>query len=292
MLILVAINPRSGGGKGKVNGGKVRAHLQGSHHEVVYVEESSLISTLKEIEKHTSNRDFQVLVCVGGDGFIHDLIPVCIASKLELLVIPAGTGNDFSRTNGTHGTHYKKLLESLDHSVSHSVNLGSISYESGNTSFVQILSTGFDATVNERANNFKLIRGKFKYVVAVLLEVWKFKAIDFQVRIDEENISSKAMLVCVANGNSYGGGMKVVPHAKHDDGILDVMVLEQMSPIRLLFVFPKVFMGKHVNHPKLRFYSGKKIRISGDTWAFADGEKISHLPIEISISADNLLVYK
>jgi diacylglycerol kinase (ATP) len=100
------------------------------------------------------------------------------------------------------------------------------------------------------------------------------------------------MLVCVANGNSYGAGMKIAPSAKNDDGTLEVMVVDHVSPFRLLMVFPRVFIGTHVNHPKVHFYSGSKISISGDTWAFADGEKISHLPVEVTISDMKLQVYR
>jgi diacylglycerol kinase (ATP) len=154
------------------------------------------------------------------------------------------------------------------------------------------LSTGFDSVVNERANNFKAIRGSIKYVIAVLLEVWKFKAVNFTLRIDGQEITQEAMLICIANGNSYGAGMKIVPHARHDDGLLDVMVVDRVNPLRLLLVFPRVFFGTHSKHPKVHFYSGKEIEILGATNAYADGERISQLPIKISISEKVLQVYK
>lgn len=291
MKILVVINPRSGGGRGKEMGGKVRSYLQISSHQNKFIEETSLGATLKNLDSALTVERFEILICVGGDGFIHDILPICVAYGLKLLVIPAGTGNDFCRTMGSNEVDFKKLLESPDRSSARAIDLGSIAHAGGETSFVQILSTGFDAVVNERANNFKLIRGKLKYVVAVLLEIWRFKALDFKVVVDQEEISCKAMLVCIANGNSYGGGMKVVPHARNDDGILDVMILEKLNRLSLLLVFPKVFSGKHVSHPKLRFYSGRRIQIAGDTWAYADGERISALPIEVSLSPNKLLVY-
>jgi len=98
-------------------------------------------------------------------------------------------------------------------------------------------------------------------------------------------------LVCVANGKSYGGGMKVVPQAQNDDGLLNVMVVDRVNPLRLLAVFPRVFFGTHINHPKVHFYSGAKIQIFGETQAFADGEKIGQLPIEISLADRGIKVY-
>ncbi len=290
--VLVAINPSSGGGKGKVVGEKVRRYLTQTLHSVSVVQESSRLKTLERLNFELNDTHFDVLVCVGGDGFVHDVLPICITYQLALMVIPAGTGNDFARTIGVHKMKYADLLDYLGKSAPSLINVGSIRHPGGESPFVQILSTGFDATVNERANNFRKIRGKVKYVIAVLIKVWKFKAIDFLVTIDEAEIVGKAMLVCVANGNSYGAGIKVIPFAKHDDGVLDVMILDEMNPIRLLLVFPKVFFGKHVGHPKLNFYSGKSVKIVGQTWAFADGEKISHLPVEVSLSTQDLLVYK
>ncbi len=99
------------------------------------------------------------------------------------------------------------------------------------------------------------------------------------------------MLVCVANGASYGGGMRIVPHAKRNDQLLDVMVVDQVNPFRLLMVFPRVFFGTHVHHPKVHFFIGKRIQISGNTQAFADGERVSNLPIEIDIADETLKVF-
>ena len=273
-------------------GARVRAHLEGCEHQVSYVEADSLLETLELLNLQCTTAEFDVLICVGGDGFVHDLLPILIQGRLALLVIPAGTGNDFSRTLGLHGASYKSLLDSLTNSTPSSIDIALVHHGEIQTPFVQILSTGFDSVVTERANNFKRVRGSLKYVVAVLLEVWQFRSINFDITVDEVHISGNSMLVCVANGTSYGAGMKIVPNAKNNDGTLEIMVVDHVSPWRLLMVFPRVFIGTHVNHPKVHFYSGNTVRISGDTWAFADGEKISHLPVKVSISDVKLWVYR
>jgi len=289
---LAVINPKSGGGKGATIGAKVRAHFSGSEHQIQYVEAPSLQDSLSQVDILSGAGDFELLICVGGDGLVHDLLPLVLKHNLPLLVIPAGTGNDFARTIGTYGEKLHRLLDlPLTKEPDH-INVGMIRYGDGKVPFVQILSTGFDSVVNARANNFKLIKGSIKYVVAVLLEVWRFRAIDFTIKIDGVISSRKAMLVCVANGRSYGGGMKIVPHADHADDLLDVMVVDRVNPLRLLLVFPRVFFGTHIKHPKVHFFSGKEIEITGDTKAYADGEHISDLPIHVSISEGALRVYK
>lgn len=292
MKLLVAINPFSGGGKGKSVGSQVRGILGQGYHQVTFVEAQTLIETLQQLDEVYSVENFDALIAVGGDGFIHDLLPFLLRHKLPLLVIPAGTGNDFARTLGLYGVAPQSLLDGLGISQPSSIDVALVEQGDLRTPFVQILSTGFDSVVNERANNFKRVKGSIKYAVAVLLEVWRFRSIDFEITIDEVPMSADAMLVCVANGTSYGAGMKIVPGAKNNDGLLDVLVVDRVNPLRLLMVFPRVFIGSHIKHPKVHLYSGKRIEISGATWAFADGEKIAHLPVQVSISSQPLLVYR
>jgi len=289
---LVVINPASGGGKGASIGAKVRNVLTSRAQDFEVVQAPSLEESLKEIENLCAHNRFDHLICVGGDGLIHDLIPHVIKYEIPLLVVPAGTGNDFARTIGTYGKKIEDILQiPTEHSPAE-IDVGLIKSGSYSVPFVQILSTGFDSVVNARANNFRFVKGTIKYVVAVLLEVWKFKAVDFTLTIDGKLITQKAMLVCVANGTSYGAGMKIVPHANHQDRMLDVMVVDHVNPLRLLLVFPRVFFGTHIKHPKVHFYSGESIEINGDTQAYADGEHISALPIQVTLSDKPLQVFK
>jgi len=289
---LVVINPKAGGGKGLTIGEKVRKHFKQRDDQITFIQEASLVASLQAISQAIKDSDYEVLICVGGDGLIHDLLPTLVDRQLPMLVIPAGTGNDLARTLGLHGKKLERLLELPHKSQPSLVDIGQITHGGGSTPFVQILSTGFDSVVNEKANKAKLVRGKNKYVLAVLSKVWGFKPIDYEITIDGVAHSPRAMLVCVANGTSYGGGMKIAPHANHGDQLLDIMVVDHVNPLRLLLVFPRVFFGTHVRHPKVHFYTGTKIEISGDTVAFADGEEIAQLPISITISEKKLAVYR
>ena len=291
MKALIAINPKSGGGKGASSGAKVRAFYSKNPEDLTFVEGNSKHESLAQIDALCQVSKFDLLICVGGDGFIHDILPLVIKHDLPLLVVPAGTGNDFARTLGLFGAKLELLLNLPEVATPKEINVGLVNQAQVGVPFVQILSTGFDSVVNERANNFKVIRGSIKYVVAVLLEVWRFRAIDFEITIGGKLIKQRAMLVCVANGKSYGGGMKIVPQARNDDGVLNVMVVDRVNPLRLLAVFPRVFFGTHINHPKVHFYSGADIHIAGKTQAYADGEKIGDLPIEITLSEHGIKVY-
>ena len=91
------------------------------------------------------------------------------------------------------------------------------------------------------------------------------------------------MLLSVANGYCYGGGMKISPNAVNSDGQLDVLVVNPVSKIKLLTLFPKIFTGAHIYHPKVSTMRGKEISISAQTDSFADGEFVSTLPITVSV---------
>ena len=292
MRAIVVINPVAGGGKGLIMGAKVRSYFQGHDKEITYIQGNSLTDSLNQIDSACSSSNFDLLICVGGDGLIHDLLPKLLHYQLPLLVVPAGTGNDFARTLGLYGRKLEKLLNLPTHSKPVQIAVGSVSDGQESTPFVQILSTGFDSVVNERANNMVAIRGKIKYVVAVLQKVWRFRSIEYRITIDGVLHQQRAMLVCVANGTSYGGGMLIAPHAKNSDQFLDIMIVDQISPWRLLLVFPRVFLGTHVKHPSVHFFTGKSISIAGKTVAYADGERIAPLPVEINLLEQKLLVFK
>lgn len=292
MKALVVINPEAGGGKGAAIGERVREYFAEKRHELFFVEAPSLVQSLEQTREWCLTTGPELLICVGGDGLVHDLLPILIEFSLPLLVIPAGTGNDFARTLGLYGTNLSVLLELPNTQVPERINLALVSHNQIETPFVQILSTGFDSVVNAQANNYKVIKGRAKYIIAVLQKIWNFSPVNFTITIDDKTQNRRAMLVCVANGTSYGAGMKIVPHAQNDDDLLDLMVVDRVNPLRLLMVFPRVFLGTHINHPIVHFFKGREISISGDTTAFADGERICELPVRIRIADQTLQVFR
>jgi diacylglycerol kinase (ATP) len=103
------------------------------------------------------------------------------------------------------------------------------------------------------------------------------------VEIDGQVVTGRALLVCVANGGTYGGGMRVCPDARVDDGALDITWVEDIPRAQFLRVLPRVFSGAHVRHPSVRTYSGTSVRVeANDQIAYADGERLGALPIRIA----------
>jgi diacylglycerol kinase (ATP) len=113
----------------------------------------------------------------------------------------------------------------------------------------------------------------------------------YRLEVDGIGETTEAMLVSVANGRSIGGGMRVTPNAELDDGLLDLFVVERMSKLRLLRVFPKVFRGQHTDLPEVRISRVRQVSIAAETIVvYADGERVGPLPVEVAVVPAALFV--
>jgi diacylglycerol kinase (ATP) len=142
-----------------------------------------------------------------------------------------------------------------------------------------VLSAGFDATVNARANRFTRVRGRARYPLAMMAELRRFDPLVCTLEVDGVRTTHDAMLIAIGNGSSYGGGMRICPDASLTDGWLDVTVVEEISVLELLRLFPTVYSGRHLQHPAARSYRGRSVTVefTGDQLPplFADGEPMS-----------------
>lgn len=236
--------------------------------------------------------EVDALVVIGGDGSFHIALQAIAGSKCPLYVIPMGTGNDFARTNNEISTDIDFVLQRILHEHPKWIDLGKIRVGTEHSWYGQVLSTGFDSLVNRRANQMRIIKGQIKYTIATLLELPKFKPIRYRISIDGQVIETDAMLVSVANGATYGGGMKIVPDADRHDGLLDVMILKRVSKFELLRVFPKVFSGAHKNHPAVSFHQTRNFTLEAAALAYADGEFVGSLPISGEVAPYSLLTWE
>ena len=271
-------NPTSGGGRGGKIKEQVISHLQSQ--EIDFLDLSGVNADAAKMNlKALDLERISNLIVIGGDGLVHLAIQKLARSTVPLLIIPAGTGNDFARSLGLNINQPLENLSLLNEMKSTGVDLGLVAGEY----FAQILSTGFDSLVNERANQMRFIRGRMKYNVAIAQVLSTFKPRSYSFRVDEVHLESKAMLIAVSNGKSYGGGMMISPMSDLQDGYLDVMILGPVSRFEFLRVFPKVYSGSHINHPAVKFLKAKNVAISANAVAYADGERVGDLPIEVSI---------
>jgi diacylglycerol kinase (ATP) len=274
----IVINPVSGGGKGATLGEEVARYFASNSLSYQVITSTSakkwqtILMEFIELQGDTC----QGVVAVGGDGLAHLVMQLVVPRSIPFTVIPAGTGNDFVRALGWSLLSFTKQLDCVTTEPPKRIDLGVVDSEW----FGAILSTGFDSVVNEKANRMNWPRGPMKYNVAIALELPKFKPMQYTIGLDDKIIETEAMLIAVANGSSYGAGMLVCPDARMDDGLFDVMILRPVSKIEFIKVFPKVFKGSHIDHPKVDIYRSKCVSLTAPAIAYADGERVGTLPVQ------------
>jgi len=284
----LVINPVAGQGKGATVGTYVAGYLnsRGIKYEIIIGR--SGIDQADSLQRFLDrNPDCSGVIAVGGDGLLHLVLQKITPAQVPLAVIPAGTGNDFVRTLGWSPDDVDAILQAVLSKKPQSVDLGLVDGEW----FAAILSTGFDSIVNEKANTMSWPKGPMKYNVAIAIELPRFAPRHYEIVLDDRTISTQAMLIAVANGRSYGGGMLVCPHADIADGFFDVMVLHPVSKLEFIKVFPRVFKGTHITHPAVEIVRSKSVKISSDAVAYADGERIGQLPVSAQCISGALMTW-
>ena len=279
---LLVVNSKAGKGRASKLAGKFEVLLKSNNLPYEIINKATYEETFSEYRLSIASGKFEKVVAIGGDGLVNLCLQEVAEQNIGLSVIPAGTGNDFARAVGSHKKSVNEIFNVVSSQDPTTIDLGLITGAFGKRWYVQVLSTGFDALVNNLANRINWPRGQMKYTLATLLTLARFKPISYELIIDDKQFKQDFMLLSVANGETYGGGMRICPDASNTDGIFDILLVHPVSKIVLLSIFPKVFTGKHVPHPKIDIIRGKKVQLSADASAFADGEFVSKLPIEIT----------
>ena len=284
---LVVVNPKAGLGAAASLATQVVGFLQSREITYRMISPNSAAETKALVAESLRNGEATRLLSIGGDGLFHLLLQFAIEFKVPLAIVPGGTGNDFYRTLGWFDHNLTDYLEHLISTAPTLVDVGVVDGEY----FGAVLSSGFDSVVNERANKMKWPKGPAKYNAAILLEFPKFQPIEFKIFADEKILEVEAMLIAIGNGNSYGGGMRVCPDAVLNDGLFDIMILHPVSKLEFIKVFPTVYKGTHVEHPQVEVIRAKAIRIESSAVAYADGERIGQLPVQVESLPQSLLTW-
>jgi len=288
---LVVTNPNSAGGHSTVRAEKFKGLLESHGLSYNEVHSSSLAECLSLVEQELQLHQYQAVIAIGGDGLIHHLLEPVTTVDVPLHIVPAGSGNDCARALGMFKLSDSDRVRILISGTALTIDLGEIISGSSHKLFLQIASSGFDAQVNHHANLHPNYPPSIKYLLSTLALIWKAKPQEYIYGIDGAECGRvSAMLFLAANGRNYGGGMKIAPHAKNDDQQLELMYVLPAKPLELLLVFPLVYLGLHIKHPKVRFMSARSMELSGPGSIFADGEQCANMPALVRISERKLTI--
>jgi diacylglycerol kinase (ATP) len=288
------VNPSAGAGRGTSKGARAVKALRALGYEVADLSARDLAGATASARQGVVD-GIDALVVVGGDGMANLGANIVAATNLPLGIVPEGTGNDVARSLGLPVRHAAAAVEAIDRAlregprVIDAVKVTDAVHESMTLWFAGVLTAGFDAAVNARANAMSWPSGSGRYVRALLAELGRFAPYAYRVTVDGEVWESEGTLVSVANGRAIGGGMLIAPDAELDDGLLDVILAGPLTRGGLLKVFPKVYSGRHTTHPALTVRRGRVVVIEPAAAgppppdAYADGELIGALPLRCEV---------
>jgi len=281
------VNPTAGKGKGGRVAPAVESALTAAGRSVRRIVGRDAGEAL-DLAHAAVAHGLSALVAVGGDGMVNLALQSVGGTPTPLAIVPAGTGNDIARSLGVPLDDPAAAGRAVVDVPAREIDLGRV----GSRWFGGVLGSGFDSMVNERANRMTWPTGRSRYNIAIVLELRTFRPVPYVLELDGETWTTEAMLVAVGNSPSYGGGMKVCPDADLRDGLLDVTVLGPISKPEFLRVFPTVYKGTHVSHPAVTVRRARSVVLqSAGVTAYADGERVSVLPVRCEAVASALHVF-
>ena len=272
------VNPGAGGGRGARSAAVAEPRLRDAGFRVERLEGRDG-DEARELARRAVARGVETLVAVGGDGLVHLALQSLVHSGTNLGIIPAGTGNDAARCFGIPRNDPAAAADIVIAGRTRTVDVA----RTGPTYFLCVLSAGFDAVVNERANRMRWPHGQMRYNIATLAELRTFKPINYTIDLDGNTKNVDAMLVAVGNGPSFGGGLRITEGAVLDDGLLDVVLFHPVTRPDLLRTYPKLFRGTHTSHPAYEHHRVREVTVAAPgIVAYADGERLAPLPVTVT----------
>ncbi|MCX4849083.1 diacylglycerol kinase [Streptomyces sp. NBC_00893] len=278
--ITLFVNPTAGRGRGAHAAQPAASALRDAGFSVRTVLGEDADDALRRAREAVAGGT-GALIAVGGDGMMSLALQAVAGTMTPLGVVAVGTGNDFARALGLPirdpAAAGRLAAEALKGGGVREIDLGRV----GERWFGSVLASGFDSRVNDRGNRMRWVGGRFKYDLAILAELAAFKPIPYRIRLDDGPVREiEATLIAVGNGSTYGGGMRICADAVMDDGLFDVTVVGDCSRTTLLKVFPRVYKGTHLSHPKVTVHRVSSIELAAaGVTAYADGEQLGALPL-------------
>lgn len=252
------------------------------------------------LAREALSRGARRFVAVGGDGTANEVLNGLldtsgrlVASDAVLCPVPAGTANELCRALG-HLEHPARAYEAAAGRSSRPVDLLRVRcVDSGGRPIERfgylIVSLGAAATISHRTSRSRWLKklGEIAYLLMTPVVTLGYRPRDVAITIDGVADGTRRLFTAmVANTENGGGGMKLMPGARFDDGVLDLIEMGDVSRLGVLFgVMPKLYSGAHIGHPKVRVSQGTSFRFEArvETLVDLDGETVGRLPLEVSV---------
>ncbi|MBV8079857.1 MAG: diacylglycerol kinase family lipid kinase [Actinobacteria bacterium] len=288
--VLFLVNPASGNG----STGKRWPQLERRAAELGLRGETVISKRRGDLRDAARGAGDALLVVVGGDGTVNEVVNGAVEAGSEIAVLAAGTGEDFGRTHDIPARFDDAVRVVLD-GATRTVDVGRVEHSGGTCFFANVGSVGMSGAVARRANGMsKALGGRATFFYALAREFATWKNTEVSVRFDDDERRGRMHDVIVANGRYAGGGMKLAPGAEPDDGTFDVVLIGDVSKVDFATQAPGIYRGRHVKHPKVEVLRSHRVDVTSEDQLpiELDGEHVGTTPVtfEIVPGAVKLLV--
>jgi len=298
---LVFINPVSGGGAAPKRWAKLKPYFdEAGLITEVYITRSGSDAE-SAIVRYIEEGIRQILI-LGGDGTASDVVNGIMQTQISpenmlLAMLPAGTGNDWVRTIGKpHGVADILFGMQRRQTLLHDIGLAEAELNGKRIQryFINITGLGFEGEVAHkiamgRSWNFA---GKTRYQLAIFRTLFAYRKTQMTIYADAEEIKLPVLSIAAGNGKFNGGGLKQLPDAIFDDGLLDMTVIGNMPVWKMVVSLPKLQKGTHVMMQEVKTFRAKNIQIlsTPPVYVDADGEFIGNTPLSLSLAKGKVQV--
>ena len=300
----VIINPVSAGGKTGARQAEILNALERRLGKGY-----SLCVTSEPLEASFSARKAiidgsELIITIGGDGTIQETVNGFFSNgnlinpSCQLGIIDSGTGHGFAQSLGLP-TELEEQLEVIHSGQTQFIDLGKVIFSEKNGRskehfFINECQAGIGGEVVKIVQSkHKKLGGFVAFGAITLLMALRYPNRSMSVVIDETTkITEHFIGVVIGNGNYMAGGMNLIPYARVDDGLFDILLIHEQSISQRLWNFPKIYSGRHLASSKFSYYRGKSVTLSSsESVAFeADGEFLGSLPCSIEVLPSALQV--
>ncbi len=287
MKLIILFNPSAGRGKGRRILAEALEALRCRKVDFS-VRESRSAQHLQELAGQACRERPDAIVSAGGDGTHHYIFNALARGNIPLGLLPLGSGNDFAEGIGVP-REARAAVDVLLNGRVREIDLARV----GGAVFGCLAGAGFDSVVTRYANErVRRLHGSMAYAWALLRCMRSYRPEPLELESDGRNYSGDVLFAVVGNSVSYGGGLKLTPRARLDDGLLDVCIVPYMGRLELLRWVPSAYRGRHLNHSRIIYFQTRRItlRSASRLELFGDGEFMQELPATIEVAPHALRV--
>lgn len=278
MNLFLYFNPQSGG----YTAAKI-AHIQETivsrFHHVTLISDLHQLGELQHAH----------IIAAGGDGTIHRVINHCNIENNTFSFLPLGSGNDFYRNFG------RKKLEEILKAIQEGRKQHCDVLQVNEHLAINVAGVGFEALVAQKADKNSIVPKTLKYLLPVLVHIWPYKGVLANIQCGELNYHGKVYLASCGNGKWAGGGFKLFPNGKTNDGKLDFLLIKPLNIFHKLQYMIWVLLGKHTALKNAYYTQSDAVNIEfaeGEGLYDADGEVYSAKNVVIKIHNAGICVFQ